>query len=94
MGSNRIRRERIYAAFGFGLPDEGRVEQEADDSWVAGRYAEAGERFRPRRAAAGPFFRAFGPEIISSPDHSGLFPETNFFAGARQMAGCACVLKG
>lgn len=50
-------------------------------------------QFRPRRAETGPFFRAFGPEAISGPDQSGSFPETNFFAGDRQMAGCACALR-
>jgi len=40
------------------------------------------------------FGRVFGPEAMNGPDQSGRFPETKFFAGARQVAGCACVLKG
>jgi hypothetical protein len=41
-----------------------------------------------------PSLRAFGLETTRGPNQSGSFPETNFFAGFRQMAGCACALKG
>ena len=72
------------------VPREGRVEQEADGSWVSGGYAGAGlDSILMRPAATGPFFQSqsLGRAYSAAWIKLRPFPETNFFQAAGSKPG-------
>jgi hypothetical protein len=77
------------------LPEDGCVEQEADGSWVVGRYPVAGEQFaangEPRSRSLAERLGMKKAAARTSLEDS---RRQNFLAGARQTAGCACARRG
>ena len=79
---------------GNGVPEEGCVEQEADGIKVTSGYAGQGLKSGPCVSASVPSTPAAGRSSTGIDWRPGPFPETNFSAGARLQAGCACALTG